>query len=196
MKPTGKWRPLHEAFEYVLKQEQSVSLTERRLRRVLGKRQKGAQQVRCRAGCTIDRNDEERSNVLLPGDFFMYASSNDALSGNVSVARVRWNEDEATLPPTHPFAPFAAYRLEVAWQDLIALWPEQRREKTIRRRGRKPTYDAQAILNAAHSDIDEHGRPATLEKFYHRMEERLAGDSPGRTYLMALLKSVLEKSAN
>jgi hypothetical protein len=191
---TITWRPLSKAYEHVLKFERSRELTEWRLRRMLGERKPGVPQVRCRAGCVIapHQRPELRENVSLPGDFWLFESD---FVDDVRVAIVDWADDSGKLPSSHPFAPWSAYRIEVCWEDLIAIWPKKRSSA-----GRKPVHDQKAILAEARAYLRTHARPKSLDQFAAKMEDLLSsksidGNYPRRTYLTKLLKPLFE-SAN
>ena len=153
------WVSLHKAFEHVLRAERSRELTEHRLRYVLGERTSGPQ-VRCRAGFAIApmQRQRERSDVMLPADFWVLEFRDDNFSDRWC-AIVNWAEDSGRLPLGHPFAPWTAYRIEVCWQDLVAIWPEAKKRS---RPGRKQIYDRAKIEAEGRSYLRTHDRPASL----------------------------------
>lgn len=80
------------------------------------------------------------------------------------------------------------YRLELAWEDLVKVWPKQ--EQTGLRRGRKRQFDRDKILREADADVAESGPPRSLKEWYDRVKKRLedAGEPvPGYTLMMDLL---------
>ena len=80
------------------------------------------------------------------------------------------------------------YRLELAWEDLVKVWPEQ--EQTGLRRGRKRQFDHDKILREADADVAENGPPRSRKEWFARVKKRLedAGEPvPGHTLMMELL---------
>jgi len=206
MTTTPTWKPLREAYHHVMKYGgpglgQRPVLTHWRLLQVLGQRRPGDRQVRCRATYAVfpalPPEQQEERYFPLTGDFWDFGHGE-------SCPMVDWEHSCATLP-SHPLGPCDAYKIEVAWEDIIAIWPEQQSTKQAPKRsplkrGRKRVHDRAEILREAEDDWNEHGAAASLEAWYLRVANRLEDKwpdrpRPERSFMMELL-SPKYQSAN
>lgn len=174
------WLPLSKAYEHVLAHERSGDLAARQLVRAF------ADKVRTR-GYVVYHKGPRREGMQDP------------------LSRELWTEYEGQPPaeinPTdesarlsgcgHPHDPCVVYRVEVAWEDLLAIWPEHPAAAKPLSGGRPPVHDSNAILVEAAVFIHENGVPATLGEFVTKiqglLDDKTPGVGPKETYLKNLL---------
>jgi hypothetical protein len=185
---TTTWRPLREAFEHVRYYERSRGLTARRLLRAF------ADKV-CTRGYVVYIAGREREGMEEPLSRELFTAYDGC-----PPAAIDWQDDSARLDRIHPFGPCEVYRIEVCWEDVLAIWPAQPAVRS--QRGRKPTHDRELVLAEAEDVWRTQGPFHTVESWQSEVRMRLVDKYDGRpvperSYLMKLLSPLYaERSAN
>ena len=179
------WVPLSEGFAHVFEHERDRWVTERLLRHALADGK-----VRARGYVVFDGGE----NVVepLPRRLFTIFDEERSTTAefNTEANSIRhvdgwYPENDCTI-----------YRVELAWNDLVAIWPEMKKRS---RAGRKPLHDRDVIMAVAENFLRTGPRPKSVNQFATKIEKVLREKSivaPGRTYLTELLGPLLESSAN
>ena len=177
------WMPLAEAYEHVMHSEKLDLLATRRLHAVLAD---GRLHARARYMFlpNMSRREWERIDEPLPRKFWSHDVFRGSDFDETLEADVTWQESRARVK-SGPLGACEAYRIEVDQDELFAIWPAQETTKV----GRKRLHDREAILAEAAADVRENGRPASMEEFANRVENRMSskstdGNYPRRTFLM------------
>lgn len=194
MTEATKWLPLHEALAHVLRHKRSRKRAKQRLLQVLGKRNAGVRQVRCRACVTfrtLPPERREQDNYELDGDFWDFEYVN--FEYEPEPPKIDWDDDSASIPRSHPLGPMKADRIEVAQDDLFAIWPELPGEtsKAVLSPGKPRKHVPEVILTEAAVFIHNNGLPETLNDFVTTIrrifDDKTPGEGPQDTYLKGLL---------
>lgn len=167
------WIPLHEAYALVLWHERDRIVATHRLLDALYSRKVLAR------GCVVSEGADMTTVEPLSRTLFGVETPGVSTTLNVEANSARhvdgWHGVE-----------YMIFRLELAREDLIKLWPDERP-----RRGRKPKYDHDRILRAADDEIAEGGLPQAQEEFAARVAVRLrdAGvAAPERSQMIEILR--------
>jgi hypothetical protein len=156
------WKSLSEALAHVQVHEHSRPLAKRLLVKSF------ADKVRTRGYVTY-RHGREGQEEPLSRELWTHYEGH-------SPAAVDWENDTARMSGGHVHPECFVYRIEVAQEDLFAIWPELPQKTKTSAAGRPRIYDY--VVPAAEAYVEEWGCPRPRVTCARRLRSTSATERP------------------